>query len=47
MTVQPLHSQMSKRDVMDRLAGPSNVDLPMVDARTGRMIGVFANNKSR
>ncbi len=39
--VQPLHSQMSEHEVFDRLAEVGDCELPVVDARTGRMIGVI------
>jgi hypothetical protein len=37
---------MNEQEVMDQLAGTGDAALPMVDARTGRMIGIFANNES-
>ncbi|HEV8060259.1 MAG TPA: chloride channel protein, partial [Gemmataceae bacterium] len=44
--VQPLHSGMSDGEIADRLAATSDVELPVVDEKTGRMIGVMAKKKS-
>ena len=41
-----LDSQMSEQEVLHRLAGTSDHDRPVVDAQTGRMIGVIVNKKS-
>jgi H+/Cl- antiporter ClcA len=46
MEVRPLHSQMSDQEVLARIAGITDYDLPVVDAGTGRMIGVVVNKKS-
>lgn len=40
--VEPLHSQMSEQEVQDRLAAAGSEELPVIDAGTGRMIGVVA-----
>ena len=44
MTVTPLHSQMSEQEVLDRLVATSADNLPVVDATTGRMIGIVARS---
>jgi hypothetical protein len=37
---------MSDGEIADRLAATSDVELPVVDEKTGRMIGVMAKKKS-
>jgi H+/Cl- antiporter ClcA len=43
---RPLHSQASEKEMLDRLAVAGNSELPVVDARTGQMIGIIVNRKS-
>jgi CIC family chloride channel protein len=45
--VPSLNSEMSEHEVLNRLAEMSDHDRPVVDAETGRMIGVIVNKKSR
>ncbi len=45
--LRPLHSQMSEKEVLDRLAEVGDSELPVVDAATSRMIGVVVNKKPK
>jgi CIC family chloride channel protein len=46
LAVQPLNSQMSEREVVERLAKVDERRLPVIDAMTGRMIGVVVKKKT-
>jgi CBS-domain-containing membrane protein len=44
-TVLPIHSHMSEQEVLSRLAEVGNRDLPVIDAGSGRLIGVIVQQK--
>jgi hypothetical protein len=46
MTVQPLDSGMSDCEIADFLAATSASEFPVVDQKTGRLIGVMVRNKA-
>jgi hypothetical protein len=43
MPLEPLTSIMSEQEVSDRIAKAGNRELPMIDATTGRMVGIVTN----
>jgi hypothetical protein len=43
--VEPLNSQMSEQEILKRLAEVGNRDLPVIDAGSGRLIGVIVQQK--
>jgi CBS domain-containing protein len=45
--LEPLNSNMTEREVLDRVAKDGHRELPVVDAVTGRMVGIIPFLTSR